>query len=49
MRDIVLQSLYNGFPPLTAYPQSQRQRIENERKELRLREADMKPAALVRA
>ena len=49
VRDIVLQALYNGFPPLTAYPQSQRQRIENERKELRLREADMKPAALVRA
>ena len=34
VRDIMLQALYEGFPPLSAYPQSQRQRIENERKEL---------------
>ena len=34
VRDIMLQALYEGFPPLDAYPQSQRQRIENERKEL---------------
>lgn len=34
VRDIMLQALHEGFPPLSAYPQSQRQRIENERKEL---------------
>ena len=34
VRDILLQALHEGFPPLSAYPQSQRQRIETERKEL---------------
>ena len=33
-RDIVLQTLNGGFPPLTAYPESQRTRIENERRDL---------------
>jgi penicillin-binding protein 2 len=37
-RDIVLQALNDGFPPLTAYPESQRTRIEAERKALPLRD-----------
>jgi penicillin-binding protein 2 len=35
-RDILLQALYGGLPPLEAYPQSQRDRIEAERKTLPL-------------
>ena len=35
-RDIVLQALYGGLPPLSAYPQSQRNRIEAQRNELKL-------------
>ena len=35
-RDILLQALNGGLPPLTAYPESQRTRIEAERKELQL-------------
>jgi len=35
-RDILLQALYDGFPPLTAYPESQRSRIEAERANLPL-------------
>ncbi|MFZ1727566.1 MAG: penicillin-binding protein 2 [Albidovulum sp.] len=37
-RDIVLQTLSDGFPPLTAYPESQRNRIEAERNALPLRD-----------
>ena len=37
VRDIMLQALYQGTPPLSAYPSSDRQRIENERKRLNLR------------
>ncbi|MCK4712086.1 MAG: penicillin-binding protein 2, partial [Marinosulfonomonas sp.] len=37
-RDIVLQALYGGLPPLTAYPKSDRWRIENEQKALPLRD-----------
>ena len=37
-RDIVLQALNDGFPPLTAYPKSQRNRIEAERDALPLRD-----------
>jgi penicillin-binding protein 2 len=37
VRDIMLEALYDGQPPLTAYPKSQRTRIGNERKELILR------------
>ncbi len=36
-RDILLEALYEGKPPLTAYPASQRTRISNERKKLDLR------------
>lgn len=35
-RDILLQALYDGFPPLTAYPESQRPGIEEKRKSLPL-------------
>ncbi|MGJ8585801.1 MAG: penicillin-binding protein 2 [Marinosulfonomonas sp.] len=37
-RDIVLQTLYGGLPPLTAYPSSQRGTIQEMRKDLVLRE-----------
>jgi penicillin-binding protein 2 len=33
-RDIVLQALYDGLPPLTAYPAPQRNRIETMQREL---------------
>lgn len=35
-RDIILQAMAGGEPPLTAYPESQRTRIEAEREELQL-------------
>lgn len=35
-RDIVLQALYDGFPPLSAYPESQRTRIQSERDKLQV-------------
>jgi len=37
-RDIVLQALYGGLPPLTAYPSSQRGTIQKMRESLVLRE-----------
>ena len=39
-RDILLQALHGGLPPLTAYPSSQRNRIQSERKKLILRDPD---------
>ncbi len=39
-RDIMLQALHGGLPPLTAYPESQRSRIEAERERLNLIEPD---------
>ena len=36
-RDILLEALYGGAPPLSAYPASQRTRISNERRKLKLR------------
>lgn len=39
-RDIMLEALYEGQPPETAYPASQRTRIRNERKKLVLRDWD---------
>lgn len=36
VRDIVLQALVGALPPLSAYPESQRTRIESERKNLTL-------------
>jgi len=40
-RDITLQALYDGEPPLTTYPASQRNRIKQQQEELReLQNAD---------
>lgn len=39
-RDIILEAMSGGAPPLTAYPESQRTRIEAERKELPLMDFD---------
>lgn len=48
-RDIVLQALNDGFPPLSAYPESQRSRIEAERKELDLIDPDAPAPGRIRA
>ena len=37
-RDIVLQALYGGLPPLSAYPKNDRWRIQKEQRELPLRD-----------
>jgi penicillin-binding protein 2 len=37
-RDVVLQALYGGLPPLTAYPESQRERIRTMQDALPLRD-----------
>jgi penicillin-binding protein 2 len=37
-RDIILQALMGGFPPLSAYPESQRTRIQSEREKLQVLE-----------
>ncbi len=37
-RDIILQALNDGFPPLSAYPESQRTRIQSERDKLQVLE-----------
>jgi penicillin-binding protein 2 len=37
-RDIILSAMNGGMPPLTAYPESQRNRIEAEQNELKLME-----------
>ena len=39
-RDIILRALSDGLPPLTAYPSSQRNRIESMFEKLPLRDAD---------
>ncbi len=39
-RDIVLQTLYDGLPPLTAYPSSQRGTIQQMRETIQLRRFD---------
>ncbi len=44
-RDLLLEALYGGTPPLSAYPRSQRTRIQNERDKLILRD----PASVVPA
>ena len=48
-RDIMLQALYNGLPPLTAYPESQRNRIRTMQEELPLRDPDDVPRLPSRA
>ncbi|WP_457650985.1 penicillin-binding protein 2 [Profundibacter sp.] len=39
-RDITLQALYGGLPPLDAYPEQERWRIRSEQKELNLRDPE---------
>ncbi len=48
-RDILLQALYEGFPPLSAYPDSQRVRIESEREKLNLLGPLPPPGSRIRA
>ncbi len=48
-RDILLQALHEGTPPLTAYPESQRQRIENQQKELKLLPPETDDTGKIRA
>lgn len=44
-RDIILRALAGGMPPLSAYPASQRNRIESMLAKLPLRDADGRPPA----
>lgn len=48
-RDIMLQALVGGTPPLTAYPASQRSRIEAQQKELQLLPPDTDTTGNIRA
>ncbi len=48
-RDIILRALSDGLPPLTAYPASQRNRIESMLEKLPLRDAEGRPPAPSRA
>lgn len=48
-RDIMLRALSGGMPPLSAYPASQRGRIEAMLSKLPLRDADGKPPSASRA
>ncbi len=48
-RDVSLFALHRGLPPLSAYPSSQRTRIENERRELSLRSPDTPQSGQTRA
>jgi penicillin-binding protein 2 len=40
-RDILMQALHGGFPPIAIYPESQRTRIEAERRKLNLRPGEL--------
>lgn len=48
-RDILLQALFDGFPPLEAYPEGQRSRIEEEQKALPLADPESFSQAKSRA
>jgi len=48
-RDVVLQALYGGLPPLSAYPESQRARIRTMQEELPLRVPDTASRGATRA
>ncbi len=48
-RDVTLQALYGGLPPLSAYPAAQRTRIDSQRRELNLRLSDTPPNRPTRA
>jgi penicillin-binding protein 2 len=39
-RDAVLRALYGDVPPLSAYPANQRNRIESQHKNMKLRSVD---------
>ncbi len=47
-RDIVLQALYGGLPPLTAYPSSQRGTIQQLHETLELRDPTQAPTGRIR-
>lgn len=47
-RDIVLQALYGGLPPLTAYPSSQRGTIQSMREKLILRDPETQTGGRIR-
>ena len=48
-RDVLLQAMYEGFPPMDAYPSSDRWKIEEMRKKLPLRNELVASAKLDRA
>ena len=48
-RDITLQALYNGAPPLEAYPEEDRARIERQQREIRAKQPDLISARKGRA
>jgi penicillin-binding protein 2 len=48
-RDVALQALHGGLPPLSAYPAAQRNRIDSQRRELNLRMSDTPPPGRTRA
>ncbi|MBC7137890.1 MAG: penicillin-binding protein 2 [Defluviimonas sp.] len=48
-RDILLQALSGGLPPLAAYPESQRDKIEEQRRSMPLIAPDAAPATPTRA
>jgi penicillin-binding protein 2 len=48
-RDAILRALHDGIPPLSAYPQSQRNRIRTQHEELPLRPPDGGPPQPTRA
>jgi penicillin-binding protein 2 len=48
-RDVVLQALYGGLPPLSAYPESQRPRIRTMQEELPLDPPDTPAGGATRA
>ena len=48
-RDVLLRALSDGIPPLTAYPTSQRGRIETQLKAMKLRQTDTDSTAKSRA
>ena len=48
-RDITLQALYEGDPPLDAYPEEDRAKIERQQRELRDKQPDLSSARKGRA
>ena len=48
-RDLLLRAMSPGLPPLTAYPVSQRNRIETQQKGMQLRDADGNAPGISRA